>query len=93
MFAQAEFISFPAAFITILNGNARAPSKRLFHLIDEENYCEVQSSTGPFDKERRSAKMASFVVLFIKSLGHLHLVPHANSRVDDATGGPICHFR
>ena len=38
MFAQAEFISFLAAFITILNGNARALGKRLFHLVDEENY-------------------------------------------------------
>jgi hypothetical protein len=51
MFAQAEFISFLAAFITILNGNARAPSKRLFHLVDEENYCEVQWSIGVVDKK------------------------------------------
>ena len=32
MFAQAEFITFLAAFIPILNGNARAAGKRLFHL-------------------------------------------------------------
>jgi len=41
MFAQAEFLTFATAFITILNGNAHAPSKRLFHLVDEENYCGV----------------------------------------------------
>ena len=92
MSAQAEFISFPAVFITILNGNARAPSKRLFHLVDEENYCEVQSSIGPFDKERRSAKMANFLFVLIKSLAH-YLVPHTNSRVHNAAGGSICHFR
>ena len=52
MVAQAKFISFPAAFITILNGNVRALSKRLFHLVDEENYCEVQSSIGLSDEKR-----------------------------------------
>jgi len=28
MFAQAEFISFLAAFVTILDGNARAPCRK-----------------------------------------------------------------
>jgi hypothetical protein len=50
MIVYAEFMSFPAAFITSLNGNARAPSKELFHLVDEENYCEVQWSIDVFDK-------------------------------------------
>ena len=49
MFAQAEFITFLAAFIPILNGNARAASKRLFHLVDEEIYSELQSSIGLSD--------------------------------------------
>ena len=74
MVAQAKFISFPAAFITILNGNARALSRKLFHLVDEENHCEVQSSIGLSDKKRRSAKMDSFLVVLIKSLAH-YLVP------------------
>jgi hypothetical protein len=92
MFGQAEFISFLAAFITILNGNARAPGNRLFHLVDEENYSEVQSSVGPSDKKRRSAKMASFLFILIKSVAYC-LVPDTSSRGYNASGGSICHFR
>ena len=88
MFAQAEFITFLAAFIPILNGNARAASKRLFHLVDEENYCEVQSRIGLSGKKRRSEKMASFLFVLIKSLGH-YLVPDTNSRGHNETGGSI----
>ena len=44
------------------------------------------------DKERRSAKMASFLFVLIKSLAH-YLVPHTNSRAHNATGGSIRHFR
>ena len=93
MFAQAEFISFLAAFITILNGNARALGKRLFHLVDEENYCEVQSSIGLSDKQRHCAKMASFLFGLIEGLAHYYFVPDPNSRGHTETGGSIYHFR
>jgi hypothetical protein len=45
MIVHAEFMSFPGAFITIPNGNVRAPSKKSYFIrFDEENYCEVQWS-------------------------------------------------
>ena len=91
MFAQAEFISFLAAFVTVLNGNARALGKRLFHLVDGENYCEVQSSIGLSDKQRHCAKMASFLFGLIKGFAH-YLVPDTNSRGHNETGGSIQHF-
>jgi hypothetical protein len=48
--ARAEFMSLQAVFITVLNGNARASVDGLFHLVNEENHCEVQSGIALSDK-------------------------------------------
>ena len=44
------------------------------------------------DKKRRSAKMASFLFVLIKSFAH-YLVPDTYSRGHNASDGSICHFR
>jgi hypothetical protein len=52
MVARAKFISFLAAFVTIAMAMPVLLVEKLFHLVDEENYCEVQSSIGLSDEKR-----------------------------------------